>query len=307
MNKKFLKDLTVFIISSGEETKDDCIQALENQNCLFKIKNIHDISPMSAAFQAMPDRCDTKYFIQVDADMILNVDAVLTLYNAIKESSFLVYRVAGQLYEEGFGIGGAVKCWKKSVFRFIKFHDCRTVDRDLHNRLKWFGIHIKHINNVMGVHRPRHSNFSLYLKAKSDVEKWRFLKRSPMLYAIPLLRKILDKPQVSCYQLFGVLVGALTSIDRVKKSKDNPLERDRFYKLIDLFFTREEQILNCKIDITKHNSIVSVFESAYRNFLKDDYVDRHSLVSTLLDIYSPHFKNNTTIDLQDKIIKCIDR
>ena len=92
-----LNDLTVFIISSGEETSDDCTAALKEQDCTFPIEHIRDVAPMSAAFQAMPDSCLTPYFLQVDADMILKPDAVRKLYNAIHQSPFWVYRIAGTL------------------------------------------------------------------------------------------------------------------------------------------------------------------------------------------------------------------
>ena len=46
-------------------------------------------------------------FIQVDADMILNTDAISYLYNEIRKTPFWIYRFSGSLYEEGFGKGGA--------------------------------------------------------------------------------------------------------------------------------------------------------------------------------------------------------
>ncbi len=223
--RRRLDDLTVFVISTGEETEADCVAALEAQNCTFRIEHIRGVTPMSAAFQAMPDRAQTPYFLQVDADMILNPDAVSALYDAVRASPFWVYRVAGTLYEEGFGIGGAVKCWKKSFFRFFRFHDVRTVDRDLHARAARWGLKISETGSVVGVHRPRHSDFSLYLKTKSDVEKWRFLKRPADRFALPLLEEILAEEQSPAPRLLGVMLGALTGPTRLVRSKDAAREQ----------------------------------------------------------------------------------
>jgi len=119
--KPFLSDLTVFIVSAGEETAEECEAALAAQDCGFAVKHIRDTYPMSRAFQRMPDECGTPYFIQVDADMVLKPHAVSTLHRGTRESSFMTYMSYGQLFEEGFGVGGAVRCWKRRLFSFFKF------------------------------------------------------------------------------------------------------------------------------------------------------------------------------------------
>ncbi len=272
-NRVHLDQLTVFVISSGEETESDCLNALELQDCTFIIKHIRGVSPMSSAFQTMADQCQTRYFLQVDADMILNKDAVLKLYTVIVESPFWVYRVSGALYEEGFGVGGAVKCWKHSVFRFIHFHDCRTVDRNFHNRLRWFGFRIKAIHQIVGVHRPRHSDFSLYLKTKSDIEKWRFLERPSARYAAPLFEEILDERVISPYRLLGLLLGALTGYDRLIRSKDTSLEKVRFKEILKLIHQKEEALV-CNVDLINRKKLGFVFEAGYDDFRGQDLSKR---------------------------------
>ena len=80
-----MTDLTVFIIKSGKNPNFvDCKTSIRNQNMKCAVKYITDISPMSKAFQTMVDKCDTKYFIQVDHDMILYPNAIKTLYNKMQ-------------------------------------------------------------------------------------------------------------------------------------------------------------------------------------------------------------------------------
>ena len=229
MKKNIIPDITVFVISTNEETISQTIKSLEDQDCEFKIAIIENVFPMHAAFQEMPNRCKTKYFIQVDADMILKPYAVNFLYSKIKKSPFWLYRVSGSLIEEGFGIGGAVKCWKNNIFKYFQFNDVRTVDRDFHKRIKRIGLNIKHYKEVIGIHKPRHSIFSNYLKTKSDIEKWKFLKRNYDLYAKDLLTKIINfKEENDKIKLLGYIFGVLTNNKILNKSKNIYLEK-KFY------------------------------------------------------------------------------
>jgi glycosyltransferase involved in cell wall biosynthesis len=82
ISKKDLSDvLTVFVIRCGYNPNyDDCISALMSQTVNFELIEIKDKTPMSKAFQTMIDKCQTKYYIQVDEDMILNEDAIEKIY-----------------------------------------------------------------------------------------------------------------------------------------------------------------------------------------------------------------------------------
>ncbi|HOW28624.1 MAG TPA: hypothetical protein PK876_09020 [Elusimicrobiota bacterium] len=230
--KIHFSDLTVFIVSAGEDTTLDCEKALLSQDCSFAIQHIKDTYPMSRAFQRMPDECKTPYFIQVDGDMILKPHAIRTLYEGTKSSSFMTYMSYGQLFEDGFGVGGSVRCWKKWLFNFFKFRDCRTVDRDLYHRVRWTGLRSKDLKQVLGLHIARHSPFSNYLKTKSDIEKWRFLGRPPETYAqAVVLKSIAGLPRTS-YELFGALLGAMTGNERLRRSKDIRVESQRFTDIL---------------------------------------------------------------------------
>jgi len=283
--KPRLDDLTVFVISSGEEVEGECIKSLQSQNCEFKIKQIKGVTPMSKAFQSMPDNCKTAYFVQVDADMILDSDAIQTLYNLVKKSPFWIYRVSASLFEEGFGVGGAVKCWKSGIFRFFHFDNARTVDRCFHKKLRRFGLTYRHTSQVVGVHRPRHSNFSLYLKTKSDVEKWRFLKRSSDLYAVELIDKILHAKNISHHMILGILMGGMTGRERLIRSKDFTLESELFTNIISTL-GQDFELSKSRISKFDSNVIRTIFLSAYDDFRGKSSDKRELLASVVISIFS---------------------
>ena len=296
--------LTVFIVSTGEETHDDCFQALSNQDCIFRLKNIRDVYPMSKAFQSMPDSCETEYFIQVDADMILYSDSVRTLYREIRRSSPITYIVTGSLSERGFGVRGHVKCWKRSIFRWFSFRDVRTVDRDLYRRLGYLGLREKNLRTVLGEHVPRHSSFSSYLKSKGDIEKWRFLKRSPVrkkqrsywsiiprkklrLCAMDNLVQFLEDYPESKHQLLGTLLGALTSEERFRRSKDMNYERVLFNKVLRTF-QQSEDFPHISTSLNGNNTqITDLFVECYYYSKNSRPRIREDLAHGIMRIYCP--------------------
>jgi len=301
---RHLHDLTVFVISSGEETGDDCIAALEAQDCTFRLEPVRGVAPMSAAFQSMPDRCRTPYFVQVDADMILKPDAIRKLYEAVHQSPCWVYRIAGTLYEEGFGIGGTVKCWKRSLFRFVSFHDCRTVDRELHNRLRWLGLRINRIDEVVGIHRPRHSNFSFYLKTKSDIEKWRYLRRPASRYALQLIDEILVGDNTCGHQLLGALLGALTGPHRLVRSKNTPLEKKRLDAVLELLGCARA-LTGCNLGGIRRDSLCTTFAHAFEDFRGSGTGKRGPLVKLIANIYAA--KEGRDDSFVDNLLSIVDR
>ncbi len=241
------------------------------QDCTFTVKHIRDTFPMYRAFQRMPDECETKYFIQVDSDLVLKPHAVQTLYKGIRDSSFMIYMVYGQLYEEGFGIGGSVRCWKRRLFKYFRFRDCRTVDRDLYRRVRRIGLRAKNLNQILGLHLARHSPFSNYLKTKSDVEKWRFLKRPPEMYALKVLNRSIESLPVSSNDLLGVLLGVLTTKERLVRSKDIKLETERYSEILRHLGRGENlaEISNLRVNTA---DLKALFCKSYRD-ISDNHIE----------------------------------
>ena len=252
---KILDNLTVFIISTDKrkylKIKKDLLIEYKNIN----IKPIISVYPMSKAFNQMHINCKTKYFLQLDEDMKLNKGIILKLLNAIKVSNFQTVCVAGQLFEKDFGPGGAIKIWKKKIFKYRKFNDCRTVDRDFFKRIYPFKKQI--INEIVGLHIPRSNEFLNFSKIVGDICKWKFLK-SDSNYLYSLLEKIIiNKNLIDFIALF---LSLNFNYEFICKSKN--YQKDKFiYKL----FKKEIQKLNSKFFINKFKMIefFNIFDKTY--------------------------------------------
>lgn len=179
-------DVTIAILSAIEPPLPECLAPVEAQvGGPYPVVRVHDVFPMAAAFNAMADRCQTKYIVQVDGDVALHVGAVETLLYHIRRMPW-AYVVWGQLFEMGFGLGGSVRIWRRWPLRLFRFRDRRCVDRDLHARIRWTGMRRVQIkwsdapDEPFGTHYPRHSEFARFSKAKNDAIKWLHLGRTDL-------------------------------------------------------------------------------------------------------------------------------
>ena len=57
-----IKEITIFLVTSNEETTSNAYKSLLAQDCNFKIVEIKNIFPMSKAFQKMADICATSIY-----------------------------------------------------------------------------------------------------------------------------------------------------------------------------------------------------------------------------------------------------
>jgi len=160
----------------------EVMEAVRAQGCpVFEVPNIF---PMSAAFNAMIQRAPTPFVVQVDQDVTLGDGAVAELVEAVSRRPWY-YAAWGQLFEEGFGLGGAVRCWRTSVLHLMPFRDVRCVDRDAHRRLRRIGLRRVQVARAdpFGIHRPRLTRFDRFAKARGDLLKWWVLGRHDLIKA----------------------------------------------------------------------------------------------------------------------------
>jgi len=76
--------ITAFVVTTGEPSTAECYRRIAAQTVRVRVETIANVTPMWRAFQSMLDRCTTPYFVEVDADMLLEPGAIEALYGAIK-------------------------------------------------------------------------------------------------------------------------------------------------------------------------------------------------------------------------------
>ena len=181
-----MKDVAVCIISAITTALPDCRKAVAEQTGgpypVYEVKNVF---PMSAAFNAMILSSPARFVVQVDGDVVLKPWAVAELHRCILARPLYVCMVWGQLFEEGFGLGGSVRIWRRWPVQLFGFRDRRCVDRDLHMRVRRFGMcryQAHGEESCFGTHYPRQSLFERFSKARGDTAKWRHLGRFDLIW-----------------------------------------------------------------------------------------------------------------------------
>lgn len=179
--KPILSDLTVFIISAGNNPNyEDCKNSILNQTTSFELVEIKNVAPMSLAYQTMLDSCKTKYYVQVDEDMILTENAISTMYKAMKLSSPNTAMVAYFLHDVHFdydilGVKIANHKILKQYPRWTK--EKQLLDADQNALLKNDGYLINIENEVLGQHSPKWTNeliFNRYWDLSKRFKKYKY-------------------------------------------------------------------------------------------------------------------------------------
>lgn len=185
--------VTVFLITVGASSFEDCEKALQTQDSTFQLQYVRNIAPMNAAFQQMLNRCKTPYYIQVDEDMILKPHAVKTMYEVFlaKKDSQLAF-TCFPLWDKHVRrtiIG--VKIYDHSIMRNYPYRNVQSCEMDQVERMKkagyrydieWGGPWHTHQGkltpqnqNIMGFHGTKYTDREAFERYRDLVEKYRWV------------------------------------------------------------------------------------------------------------------------------------
>ena len=251
MEKDLRQELTAFIISSGNNPNfNDCIAALENQTVKINIDVIKDYHPMSLAFQQMLIRCKTKYYVEVDEDMILEQNGIETMYNNISISESAIAMIAYQLLDVhlNFLIFG-IKIYKNEIFQKYPYNlNCLSCEVEQLERLKKDGFNYQCIEQVVGKHSPKWLSKDIFERYYNLMEKFKEFGYS-WLEILPLkLWNILK--QTPTEENLYALLGAYTSIlkNDIDKQEKNFIQNKKIeYAKMQSFIS---QPISCTIYMT---------------------------------------------------------
>lgn len=222
-------EVTVFVISSGNNPNfEKCLEALSKQTIKFKLEIIKDVHPMSKAFQEMLNRCTTKYYIEVDEDMILEKNALEIMYNSIVKTDEKTSMIAFKLHDVhlDFDIYG-IKIYKYDLFKKYPY-DLTSMSCEVEQleRMKKDNLEYLLEKEVIGLHSPLWTEELIYERYFNLMEKFKEFKYV-WLETLPLKLFEKFKKEPTNINLYSLL-GAYTSI--INKEKIQKGEKD-FTKL----------------------------------------------------------------------------
>src|SRR5262245_15536075 len=116
-----ISDVTALVLSLGEDYTERAIASVRRQSLPpAEIIVVRGISPFHRAFNSAVPRVRTEFFIQVDADMILDSTCIADLRRCISDK---VGIVLGHLRDPLLGRVVGIKLFRKQCFDRVKLRD----------------------------------------------------------------------------------------------------------------------------------------------------------------------------------------
>ena len=163
-----MSEVTAVVLSIGEPYTARAIESLAAQTVpLREIITVEHVSPFFRAINEGARRVSTPFFVQVDADMILDVTCIEVLLAGMRDDTGIV---VGELRDALFGQVVGVKLFRTECFRRAAMPDSISPDTDFGAQLRqqgWQTAYVGESGNdrpALGEHRPDYSPLYTYRK-----------------------------------------------------------------------------------------------------------------------------------------------
>jgi radical SAM superfamily enzyme YgiQ (UPF0313 family) len=214
-------DVTAVICRTDEETFEDCLASLKRQTMRpGRIEVVDNVTPMHRAFNRMLERATTRYYLHVDADMVLAPDCVETLYDAMRknEDCFLA---RAYLKDDLLGRIPFVKLFDRERVGDARYRDTIGCDRDFEGRIMGQGYAAVIVERVLGRHISGRSARAVFLKYKRSMEKCRGLNDPVEVYTKPFFENAVKRrPAMALYALAGFFSGMHSAGNEFRGERD---------------------------------------------------------------------------------------
>lgn len=179
-----VRDVTAVVLTTGEATTAAAIECVRRQDCGdIEIVEVRDMRPFHKALNHGASLVGTQYFVQVDADMLLDHDCVSSLRRAMRSD---VGIVVGELRDALMGTVAGVKLFRRACFDLASFPDSISPDTDFVDaigRAGWRTVYVGRQpergspgRRTFGVHAPDYQPH--YVFRKFLMEGQRYFHRS---------------------------------------------------------------------------------------------------------------------------------
>lgn len=168
-----MSDITAVVLTIGEDTTERAIESLKRQTVPpEEVIVIENVAPFHKALNLGASKVKTEYFVQVDADMILDANCLEELRSCFRKDTGLV---AGYLRDEVMGRQSGVKMFRTKCFEAAKFKDTISPDTDFAEDLRRQGYRLRYTRQTLG--EQRHSPDPAYFFSKYLLEGIRYRYR----------------------------------------------------------------------------------------------------------------------------------
>lgn len=175
-------EVTALVLTVGERTTEEAIRRLREQTVpCSEIVVVRNVTPFHKAINRGISQVKTPFFLQCDADMLLDPDCIETMQKFIRDD---VAVLIGYLSDELLGTVQAVKMFRTGCFEKVKFSDSISPDTDCINRLSkmgWKFVFVSrgeerygHAPDVLGSHKPEYTPRYTFEKFKLEGSRIRY-------------------------------------------------------------------------------------------------------------------------------------
>ena len=175
-------DVSAVVLTLGEATTDDAIASITRQTSPPRRTIIvRDIVPFHKALNSGAAEVETAFFVQVDADMILDRQCIATLRSNVRKD---VGIVCGQLRDALIGKLVGIKLFRTECFNIARFRDLISPDTDFSNDIAkagWKMIYVGRDNgrevdqwHTLGEHRRDYTVNYTYQKFLMEGCRYRY-------------------------------------------------------------------------------------------------------------------------------------
>ncbi len=247
-------DVTGLVLTVGEKTTGEAIKRLREQTVPCKeIVVVENVKPFHKAINQGISKVKTPFFIQCDADMLLDPDCIETMQTFIKDD---IGVVIGYLSDELLGTIQAVKMFRTECFDKVKFPDSISPDTNCILRICEMGWkfvfasrdrrRFGHPPYVFGCHKPEYT--PLYTFEKFKLEGSRIRYRGVFREFTSCLEQLKNsKHPMATIALIGLCHGLFMED---KKDGLRPYSSSKDYKILEKFIS-SKNVKNMPFGITR--------------------------------------------------------
>jgi glycosyltransferase involved in cell wall biosynthesis len=174
-------DVTAVVLTTGEATTEDAIASLGRQSLpVAEIVTVRDVRPFHRALNQGAMAVSTPYFVQVDADMVLDAGCVAALRAGMGKTTGVT---VGHLRDPLLGDIVGVKLYRTQCFSEVGFRDTISPDTQFAEDLAAAGWSTRFVGGhgsgpsrsygTLGEHRPDYAPAYTYRKHLMEGQRYR--------------------------------------------------------------------------------------------------------------------------------------